>query len=133
MGNEFHEPYFSTIKKLLGLEKLVEKSFIAQSLPFRHECIKKFTKSIEDRHEEPWARAIMKCSQLNNISGFSEYESIGNFALKNFSEGMIVNNGKWERRETQLFKSKNLSFNFLDLFASANPTLNFISFEGWTA
>lgn len=29
MGNEFHEPYFSTIKKLLGLEKLVEESFIA--------------------------------------------------------------------------------------------------------
>jgi hypothetical protein len=44
MGNEFHEPYFSTIKKLLDLDKLVDQSFIAQSLPFRHEWIRSFIK-----------------------------------------------------------------------------------------
>jgi hypothetical protein len=131
MGNEFHEPYFSTIKKLLGLDKLVDQSFIAQSLPFRHEWIRRFIKSIEDRHEEPWVNAVMNCSALNNISGFSEYESIGTFVAKNFSEEMSFNDGRWERRGTQIFKSKNISFSFLDLFANANPNLNFISFEGW--
>lgn len=133
MGSEFHPPYFSTIKKLLNLEKLVEQSFIAQSLPFRHKWIKAFIKSIEDRHKEHWANAIMNCSQLDNISGFSEYEAIGTFVVKNFSDEVIINNGKWERWGTQIFRSKNLSLNFLDLFASANPALNFISFEGWSS
>ena len=132
MGNEFHQPYFSTIKKLLGLEKLVKQSFIAQSLPFRHEWINAFIKSIEDKHKVPWVNAIMNCSELNNISGFSEYESIGTFAARNFSEEMEINNGRWERRGTQIFKGKNLSLSFLDLFANANPSLNFISFEGWS-
>ena len=133
MGYEFHQPYFSTIKKLIGLEKLIEQSFIAQCMPFQHHWINEFTKSIEDRHQEPWANAIMDCSDLNNISGFSEYESIGTFVKRNFPEKMLINNGRWERRGTQLFKSKNLSFSFLDLFASVNPDWHYISFEGWSS
>ena len=133
VGHEFHQPYFSTIKKLLGIEKIIEQSFIAQSLPFRHEWIKAFIKCIEDRRKESWVNAIMNCSDLNNISGFSEYESIGTFVARNFPGEIMINNDKWERSGTEIFKRKFLSLSFLDLFASANPSLYFISFEGWSS
>jgi hypothetical protein len=36
-------------------------------------------------------------------------------------------------RLREFLKVKNISFGFLDLFANANPSLNFISFEGWSS
>ena len=44
---------------------------------------------IESIHNEPWWKVIINKTDYNNISGFSEYETYGNYCLKTHSSEII--------------------------------------------
>lgn len=82
-SSEYHQPYFDTYERILGLTRSVDFSFISEHLFVNTEYMKELIAAIEAHSEpgRPWVWCIMNAidpMQLSS-SGFSEYETYGNF------------------------------------------------------
>lgn len=126
MGHENHGPYFETLKKLLQIDKKVDFSFIAQSFVFKKKWIKEFLSELEQIAGIKWWEAILRAIDLEEISGFSEYETLGNWLMLRHKDQIAFSTAKWER----------MGFSKADLhelgkYQLENPAISFISFEAW--
>ena len=113
---EYHENYFRTINKLLGLEKVYADSFISESMMFKVDIVEELLDRIDQvgNGVEDWIeRIISACDFLDGEPSFSEFETYGTYCchkypglyisryLNTFREaGMICGR---EISETQLF------------------------------
>jgi len=96
-GDEFHRPYFTSISKLLGMQKTVNYSFIAQCFPIKGSWAKEFFSYIEKRHSSSWIEALIDSIDFTEASGFSEYETLGTYFSSVHPTEMRVVTGSWER------------------------------------
>jgi FkbM family methyltransferase len=96
-GTEAHHPYFDFTQKLLGVGKVAPYSFIAQCLPCKGSWAQKFFAFIEERCQDNYVDAILDRIEFEEISGFSEYETIGTFLYTQFSEQIKIKNHLWLR------------------------------------
>ena len=96
-SDEHHPPYFTAIEGLLGLGKIVDRSFVSQSFPSEPRWIVEFCDFIEARHGVPWWRAVIESIDFRNQSGFSEYETLGTFVSHMFPEDWSWKKGTWYR------------------------------------
>jgi hypothetical protein len=129
VSEEFHEEYFLTNKNLINIEKQVNFSFIAQCFPVSTEDIRKMIAEIEGKHNQVWYKAMIDCVGGSVIQGFSEYELMGSYVFKNFTEKMnFLEDRKWSRDGKKIFKCyQNLNEkNFLRL----SKKFDFIAIEG---
>jgi len=134
-GDEYHPPYFDMINCILGCTKSCDKSFIAQSIPFRRQLILDLCKDIENRTGiSDWKLGILSCmrSELGE-SPFSEYETIGTYAMSrlNFGDRPIpqVNSDSWKRNGYEIIgPATNLPF----FIHSSFYNVAFVSFERWS-
>lgn len=92
---EYHKPYFETLEKVLGLKKEFNFSFIAEHMIIKKEIMREIIYKIEENpnlkgkyYFEKILNSIKK-SDLNG-SGFSEFETYGTYALKNYPELFIL-------------------------------------------
>lgn len=97
-GAEHHQPYFDVVRNLIGFEKNVNFSFIAQCFPIFRGWLEDFVALIESRHGIRWYDAILKTAELSKVSGFSEYETMGTFLANSRPERMLTSNAAWVRR-----------------------------------
>lgn len=118
-SDEYHKPYFETIQKLLSLNRIAPYSFISQCFPLYSQWAKMMIQEIEMSFNLPWMEAI-----CTNIAGpgnyFSEYETLGNFALHNFPEFIKFYDGKWERRGGKYFRGNKDSLNLVNQFSECD-------------
>ena len=126
--NEYHRPYFRTMKRLIGLDRLSNYSFISEFAVCNTEIIKDLILDIEKRGAEPWYINIMNQIDPEHVesSGFSEYETIGNYQLyRGISYDEV--HGKSLRRAGLYFskKDKKHAINAL------RKRYLFMSFEAW--
>lgn len=129
VGREKHKPYFDCINRLIGESKQLEYSFIAQCLPYKGVWMLEFIKTIETIHGKPWINAIIDCIDFSQGAGFSEYETLGTFALNNFRNKMHFNKSLWCRRGNSIFGSiHRLTEQRANLFSRRYA---FVSFESW--
>lgn len=89
-SNEHHQPYFDLIFKSLKLNRLSSKSFIAQCLPMYGSWVKSFLAHVASMGYTSLSHAIVdsayKCDSITVRFGFfSEYETLGNYFLANYS------------------------------------------------
>lgn len=126
MGHENHRPYFEVIKKLLQIERKVDFSFIAQSFILKKKWLNEFLAELEQISGLRWPEAILGAIDFEEISGFSEYETLGNWLMTRHKDQIAFSTAKWER----LGFSK-AELHDLDSYQLANPTISFISFEAW--
>jgi hypothetical protein len=101
-ATEHHPPYFETITRMLGLEKIVSHSFIAQCLPARGAWMQEFVKFIESRKGLPWLEAIVEATNFQECSGISEYETLGTFFSHQYADEIYFTNRKWLRSGNSL-------------------------------
>jgi FkbM family methyltransferase len=78
-SDEYHNPYFSTYKKLLGTEPTSCVSFISHYMLFHKPKLKALKLAIEQYTGMTWYQAIVENTDRTDPSGFSEYETYGNF------------------------------------------------------
>ncbi|WP_376967529.1 DUF6492 family protein (plasmid) [Azospirillum sp. A26] len=124
-GSENHLPYFQTIRALTGLEKRVDFSFIAQCFPIFREWLDEFVAFIENRHGKRWYDAILSATDLSEVSGFSEYETLGTFLANTRSERLYVNHAAWERVGSRICPVE-------QVHTDAKGTgYAFVSYESW--
>jgi hypothetical protein len=126
-GNEYHEPYFETINRLLALEKKTDFSFIAQCFPVKHKWLLKFKDEIENRNKKKWFDAILNCSNLDHPTSFSEYETLGTYFASHYGPQMLVNKTYWERFGNKLCKLEDLS----DYISEQGNKPVYMAFETW--
>jgi hypothetical protein len=128
-GSEHHAPYFTVIKNLLGLEKSVDFSFIAQCFVIKARWARDFCDLIEQKNKHPWMEAIISCVDFNEDSGFSEYESLGTYITHYHRDEIAFSKNQWCRCGNSLIGGiKKLSL--LRRLLLSNE-YDFISFEAW--
>ena len=128
-GKEHHTPYFDLIFKLLGMKKIVNYSFVAQCFAIRGSWAHEFFDFVESRHQKPWMEAIISQIDFEQISGFSEYETLGTY-LAHTRAGEIRNvSGKWHRLGNSLLgNAANLDAKQVMKLSSK---FDFMAFESW--
>ncbi|NND88742.1 MAG: hypothetical protein HKM28_05805 [Flavobacteriaceae bacterium] len=106
-GKEYHLPYFQLVHRLLGLNKISKHSFIAQCFPCRVEWFDEFKSAVQQRSGKIWYEEIIDLIDFSQISGFSEYETLGTYILSNFSDEVTINNttNNWYRNGAALIGS----------------------------
>jgi hypothetical protein len=128
-ATEHHSPYFDTISRLLGLEKIVSHSFIAQCFPAKGAWIKEFISFIELRNGLPWLEAIVEATDFREVSGFSEYETLGTFFSHAYPEEICYTENRWLRSGSSLIGGiDNLDQAFSIFFLSP---FDYAAFEVW--
>jgi hypothetical protein len=128
-GVEYHDPYFSNIQLLLGLERNVHFSFISQCFPIGGEHIVAFANEIEKLHGVNWIDAIVDCINPAELSGFSEYEALGTFISNRYPNTVGISKIKWLRHGYWLTNHEELSKRLL--FKILLWKYSYISFETW--
>lgn len=126
MGSEHNPPYFISLSRILNLSKLVNFSFIAQCFVLKKKWIREFISEIEELHKTNWYEAILDQSDLSHPSGFSEYETLGNWLMARHKDEIAFNSSKWER-----FGSSKCGLKNLEQYKLSNPNISFVSFESW--
>lgn len=79
VSDEHHHPYYVTYEKLLGKSPRSLLSFVCHYMMFNRQTLTLLRKTIEDRSHKSWASAIVDAIDKDQTSGFSEYETYGNF------------------------------------------------------
>jgi len=131
-GSEHHKPYFAMLEKITNLSKLVSFSFIAQCLPLYGDWCLGFCEKVEELTGEDWMTAISLLVSGESISEFSEYESLGNWAVSNHLDTMKATQRSfsWKRIGSSLF-GIDYAARHPALMASLSKYYDFLSFESW--
>ena len=79
MSHEIHQPYYDIRTKLTGIVKRGKLSYVAHKMIINREQLASLHRCIHDRTNENWLKAIIAAYDRTQISGFSEYETYGNF------------------------------------------------------
>lgn len=83
---EYNEDYFDTIKKLLGCDKQIKDSFIAEHMMFNTEIMKELIQKIANNdNRNSWFINILLAVSKEALphAGFSEFETYGTYVVLN--------------------------------------------------
>lgn len=131
-ASEYNQPYFDSIKRLLGLDRAQEFSFVIPGFPIPKTWLREFEQLILEKHEgKNWYEAIMDTTDFALFSGFSETETLGTFVANNHPGEWSTFRGNWERRGQKRFgyARKFTPERIQEIGQEAN--LDIISFENW--
>lgn len=130
-SKEFHKPYFDSIEKLLGMNRIVNHSFIVPGFPMKRDWINEFIFEIENNHRVPWYEAIFNSTDFSLKSGFAEFETLGTWITHRKMEEISYLSLNWERYGQSKFGfPKDLTYSDLDLIQKKYK-LDLITFETW--
>lgn len=88
-SEERHIPYRVMYQKLIQEEATGFYSFVAHSMLFQKKKLQELKAYIEKLHGKAWYEAILDLINKNDLSGFSEYETYGQFVSSRYSESTI--------------------------------------------
>lgn len=83
---EYHEEYFITMNKLLGLKKIKSYSFIAEHMLIKTDIMKEIISKISGGLTEPWPFTVLKTVRPEAKGGFSEFETYGTYVSHYYPE-----------------------------------------------
>jgi len=81
LSNEYNQEYFDATERLLGIKHHTSRSFTTHYMLFDAEVLKSMRAAIETRWHRPWYRAIIDNIDKTKESGFSDYETYGDYYL----------------------------------------------------
>lgn len=124
-NKEYNKPYFETIKNLIGIEKQVNFSFIAEYMVFNKKIVSTLLSEITS--EKNWWYTILNAVKITDLnkSGFSEYELYGNYLSKNYPNSFVIRNLNKSRKGSSYLGSEP-SLKSLKIFSLV---FDYISFE----
>lgn len=88
-SEEWHEPYHNVFNKIFGFKTKSRLSFITHYMLFNKYYLKEMKQYIEQKHGKVWIDVVLENVDYNSNSGFSEYETFGNFMLEYHKKSMI--------------------------------------------
>jgi hypothetical protein len=128
-STENHEPYFQTIRKLSGLNKIVSFSFIAQCFPVKVSWLNELCSELEAKFKMPWTDALLSQIDFATPNSFSEYETLGTFISHHHADQIIYSDRTWWRLGNTLLN--HVAFLSPKKATELSKQYDFISFEKW--
>jgi hypothetical protein len=130
-STEFNPIYFKTIEKILGMQRVHDFSFIIPGFPIPSKWAQEFVQYIADHYELNWYDSIIKNTPFQEMSGFSEYETLGTWVANKYPNSWSKIEVKWERLGQSRFGYAR-DFNEESIVAIGETYgLHVISFENW--
>lgn len=128
-GEEHHKPYFAFIKRLLGLDKQVNFSFISQSFVLKAFWLQDLCTQVEKKSGLTWVDAFLDEIDFSEGNGFSEYELLGTYFAHTYQKWMSFVDRKWLRLGNSTVGHVNfLNQQWID---GALRHYDYLSFESW--
>lgn len=123
---EYHKPYFDTIYKLLGLNKIVDFSFIAEHMIIDVSIMKKLIHHIDESNVKGniWHEKILHCIKSDCWLAFSEFETYGTYCYQYHREIMLFRELRTLRRAGKLY-GRNVKVKELELLSKSFDTASF--------
>ena len=128
-STENHSPYFETIYKLTGFNKIVSFSFIAQCFPVKVSWLNEFCTELEKKFSMPWLEAILSQIDFDAPNSFSEYETLGTFISHRHADQIVYTDRPWWRLGNTLLN--HVAFLSSKKAVELSKQYDFISFEKW--
>jgi len=125
-GDECHLPYLECNKAILGLDRQIRRSFIAQCFPILGEDISALRRFLE-LDDDPWWKLVLDNIDFSLESGFSEYEFLGTF-VGSRSPSINFQVGKWTRNGYLLWKTPST---IPERLRYRGRHLDYAAFESW--
>jgi hypothetical protein len=130
-SKEFNPIYFKTIEKILGMQRVHDFSFIIPGFPMPSKWAQEFVQYIADYYELNWYDSIIKNTPFQEMSGFSEYETLGTWVANKYPNSWSKIEVNWERLGQSRFGYAR-DFNEESIVAIGEKYgLHVISFENW--
>jgi len=130
-SREFHPDYFDNIERLLGMKRVQRLSFVIPGFPTKKLWVEEFIDFVEERHQTKWYQAIMKTTNFDLPSGFSETETLGTWIANTYPNEWNTRPGTWERYGQSRFGfARKMTPNRL-LEIGNEFNLEIITFENW--
>lgn len=103
MKEEYHEPYFITLKRILNLNKINERSFISENMLFETEIMKGMIFKIDESglQGDSWCEIIINSLPKDRNNSFSEFETYGTYVQNYFPDHFVS-------RELKTFRNAGL-------------------------
>ena len=80
-SDQFNYSDFVCLDKLLGIEPLVQLSFVSNHILFSTKRLRELKNEIESKHHMSWFEALKKILMIDESLSFSEYETYGHWML----------------------------------------------------
>ena len=127
MKSEYDEDYFINLKRILDVDKQVEKSFISEHMYFECSVMKEIIEKINlrDNPGDNWWEKVVLAMPCGN--GVSEYEIYGNYMLANYPDRCILKDANSLRYGMNVL-GKKLTREKLDW---VGRNYDCVSFENW--
>ncbi|MDR2342473.1 MAG: hypothetical protein LBD84_05490 [Campylobacteraceae bacterium] len=136
MKSEHHVPYFKTINTLFDgvIFKLTNKSFIAEHMMIDKDIMVEIIERIEKNKKisgNKFYEKILYAIDRNEIigSGFSEFETYGNYVLKYYPEKYRLRELRMLREGSYFINKKDINNNVLNWIAKSYDTVSFEDHE----
>lgn len=127
---ENHKPYFQLIHKLLDIEKQVDFSFISEHLMVKREYMRILLETLRSKASEgvSWIELILESIDNESLgkSGFSEYETYGNFSSFHFKGSYQCRSLVSSREGAKIFGQKPDKY---AIFFFMRKDYEFVTFE----
>ena len=129
---EYMPGYFVTIKKLFGIDKQIEKSFVSEHMLFNTGYMKELISEIEglELAGKSFFEKIFYGMGIDNMKrGFSEFETFGSWMLSRHSEKYALRDWSSMRLGGYFLESSKLSEQDIEWLSR---DFDAITFEGYT-
>jgi hypothetical protein len=132
MKGEHHVPYFKTINVLFDGDvfKLTNKSFIAEHMMINKDIMIEIIERIENNKKingNKFYEKILYAIDRDEISGsgFSEFETYGNYVLKYYPERYCLRELRTLREGSHFINKLDINNNVLNWIAKSYDTVSF--------
>jgi len=123
-SSEYHLPYFATINRALGLDRLVSFSFIAQCLAVNEEWSAPL---FQELGGDSWHVRLLAAADLRESSAISEYELLGTWFSHHGNEPVHWKKSSWLRSGRGWLGPPNRR----NLFFARSAGFDYAAFEQW--
>lgn len=129
---EYNQPYFDSINRLLGLDRVQNFSFVIPGFPIPKTWLGEFEQLIFAKNGgKSWFESIMDATDFKLFSGFSETETLGTFVANTHPNEWSTFFGNWERRGQKRFGyARKFTPDTIQRIGQA-AKLDIVSFENW--
>ncbi len=130
-ATEFHAEYFNMIERLLRIKRVVDTSFVIPGFPIPKNWYEELISDIETINNMPWYDAIIKNTNFQLTSGFSETEVMGTWVSNVHSGEIGYSNFNWERLgQSKIGYAKDLNADTVERIGKRR-NIQIVSFENW--
>lgn len=130
-STEFHKEYFEFIEKALNLKRIQNHSFITPGFPILKTWVTQFINEIETKNNKSWIDVFIEHIDFSQISGFSEFETLGTWITNRHQKNFEFSDYTWERYGQSRFGEVS-SLEIEELVdIGLKHELDIVSFENW--